>query len=336
MSRTARDYSADYPLQSNPEQQPDPYLPRPSSIHDRVQLGQGTTFLPGPKDASISHLISHVLEHGYAILPSIFTSKQISLANAELARLSAQHSSGPASQGGRNPFEGFNTKRIYALCDKSRAFDPFPIHETVLKLNDYFLQKAYLMTSYHTVVIGPGEREQEMHTDDGLVGLPRPRPLMGIGTMVALDDFTSTNGATSLIPGSHLWDDTRRPTREEMIPAIMPAGSMVYFLNTLWHSGGANTSDKPRRSLTVQYCQPWLRTYENFTVAQGWENLDVVPKKLLQLMGFSTHEFMGYVDGRSPRAGVEMRKRRLVEWALGERDKGKGKEDKEGEAKSKI
>ena len=139
--------------------------------------------------------------------------------------------------------------------------------------------------------------------------------------MVSLDDFTAENGATTLIPGSHLWDDTRQPMREEMVPAIMPAGSMIYFLNTVWHSGGANKTDKPRRSLTVQYCQPWIRTYENMTVAMGWEDLDKVPKKLLSLMGFSTHDFMGYVDGRSPRAGVEMRKQRLIEWALKENAK---------------
>ena len=56
----------------------------------------------------------------------------------------------------------------------------FPTHETVLKLNDYFLQPNYLMTSFHTVTIGPGAKEQEMHTDDGLIMLPRPRPLIGI------------------------------------------------------------------------------------------------------------------------------------------------------------
>ncbi|KAH7350610.1 hypothetical protein BKA65DRAFT_498668 [Rhexocercosporidium sp. MPI-PUGE-AT-0058] len=319
------------------EKQGGAYL-RASSIHDRVQLGEGTTFLPGPKDSSITPLISQVLEHGYVILPKIFTPQQVSLANSELARLS-NLSSGPASKGGRNAFEGFSTKRIYSLCDKSRAFDCFPIHETVLKLNDYFLQKAYLMTSYHTVVIGPGEKEQEIHTDDGLIALPRPRPLMGIGTMIALDDFTSTNGATTLIPGSHLWPDSRRPTRAEMIPAIMPAGSMVYFLNTVWHSGGANTSKSFRRSMTVQYCQPWIRTYENFTVAQGWEDLDVVPKRLLQLMGFSTHDFMGYVDGRSPRAGVEMRKKRLLEWGAGQREKEKEnskRPDEEEREKSRL
>jgi ectoine hydroxylase-related dioxygenase (phytanoyl-CoA dioxygenase family) len=273
------------------------------------------------------------------ILKSIYTPEQVDTAIAELARLESLESSGPASKGGRNAFEGFQTKRIYALADKSRTFDCFPIHDTVMKLNDYFLQPHCLMTSYHTVNIEPGSREQEIHTDDGLVALPRPRPLMGIvcplythlgitnigqGTMVSLDAFTKANGATTLIPGSHLWGDDREPTRDQMIPAIMPAGSMLYFLNTVWHSGGANRSNKPRRSLTVQYCQPWLRTYENMTVAMGWENLDQVPKRLLALMGFSTHEFMGYVDGRAPRTGVEMRKKRLVEWALREREKVRG------------
>jgi len=297
------------------------FFPRPSTINNRVQIGQGTTFLPGKKDSSVQHLIDHVIEHGYVILPSIYTREQVDTANAELARLESLQSSGPASKAGRNPFEGLNTKRIYALPDKSRAFDCFPIHDTVTKLNDYFLQPHCLMTSFHTVNIEPGSVEQTIHTDDGLIDLPRPRPLMGCGTMVSLDEFTAENGATTLIPGSHLWGDDRIPTRDEMIPALMPAGSMLYFLNTVWHSGGANTTNKSRRSMTIQYCQPWIRTYENMTVAMGWEDLDQVPKKLLQLMGFSTHEFMGYVDGRAPRTGVEMRKKRLIEWALREKEK---------------
>ncbi|TVY73607.1 Uncharacterized protein LSUE1_G005251 [Lachnellula suecica] len=295
--------------------------PRPATIENSIQLGNGTTFIPGKKDPSIEPLIAHVLKHGYVILPSIFTPAQVEAANNEVDRLQSADTSGPASKGGRNAFEGFETKRVYALADKSRTFDCFPIDETVLKLNDYFLQPNYLLNSFHTVAIGPGSREQSIHTDDGLIPMPRPRPLFGIGTMISLDDFTAMNGATILIPGSHLWGDDRKPTREEMIPVIMPAGSMCYFLNTLWHSGGANTTDTQRRSLTVQYCQPYIRPYENMTVATGWEDLDSVPKKLLQLMGFSTLDFMGHVDGRSPRAGVEMRKQRLMEWALKEKER---------------
>lgn len=136
--------------------------------------------MPGKKEPSIQHLIDHVLEHGYVILPNIYTREQVKTANAEAARLEALDIAGPASGGGRNKFEGFNTKRIYALADKSRAFDCFPIHDTVSKLNDYFLQPNCLLSSYNTVVVMPGQKKQETHTDDGLIILPRPRPLMGI------------------------------------------------------------------------------------------------------------------------------------------------------------
>ncbi len=96
-----------------------------------------------------------------------------------MARLEALES-GPASKGGRNAFEGFKTQRVYALADKSRVFDKFAIHPMVLGLNEYFLQEHYLISTLHTVNVGPGSESQALHTDDGLVALPRPRPLMGI------------------------------------------------------------------------------------------------------------------------------------------------------------
>jgi len=145
-----------------------------ASFQDRVQLGYGTTLIPGKKDPSVAHLIDRILEEGYVILPSLYTPNQVATANSELARLD------PAIEGGRNSFEGFKTRRIYALADKSREFDCFPIHETVEKLNDYFLEPNPLLSSFHTVVIEPGEKPQQLHTDDGLITLPRPRPLMGI------------------------------------------------------------------------------------------------------------------------------------------------------------
>ena len=155
------------------------YDPTRTAIQNRIQLGEGTTFLPGKKDLKITHLIDHVLKHGYVILPNIFTPSQVSTANSELSRLRSI-GSGPASKGGRNPFEGWKTERIYALPDKSRAFDCFALHPTVLALNDYFLQVNYQLNGIASVFINPGQEVQKMHTDDGLIALPRPRPLMGV------------------------------------------------------------------------------------------------------------------------------------------------------------
>ncbi len=66
-------------------------------------------------------------------------------AKGEVARLERVEWEGRRREGGRNGFEGFKTRRVYALADKSRVFDEFAINETVLKLNDYFLQENYLL-----------------------------------------------------------------------------------------------------------------------------------------------------------------------------------------------
>ena len=44
---------------------------------------------------------------------------------------------------------------------------------------------------------------------DGGARIPRPRPALGISTFWAVDDTTEENGATEIIPGSHVWDDLR-------------------------------------------------------------------------------------------------------------------------------
>lgn len=135
--------------------------------------------------------------------------------------------------------------------------------------------------------------------------------------MVALDDYTELNGSTVVIPGSHRWGNSQVPTRSQAIPVIMPAGSVVYFLWSLYHGAGTNTATTSRRSMTVQYNQPYVRQIENMMLAVGWEDLDSVPKQMRDMMGFKTHPpFIGYVDGVSPRQAIEVKKHRLVNHAL--------------------
>ncbi len=123
--------------------------------------------------------------------------------------------------------------------------------------------------------------------------------------MVALDPYTSTNGATVVVPKSHTWGAEKYPDRSMSIPALMPAGSLLYFLGTLWHGGGKNESDNERLALTVQYCQPWMRPLENQFLAVDWEKLDVIPPRLVDMLGYKVGPpFVGYVDGRSPRTAV--------------------------------
>jgi ectoine hydroxylase-related dioxygenase (phytanoyl-CoA dioxygenase family) len=124
-----------------------------------------------------------------------------------------------------------------------------------------------------------------------------------VATVFAIDDFTADNGATVVIPGSHRWDDERAPTpADRREKAVMAAGSCVLFLGTLWHGGGENRSGGRRLALTAQYCEPYLRTQENYFLSVSPQTVAGLSGDLQRLLGYSIHPpFMGMSNGMHPR-----------------------------------
>src|SRR5262245_35233543 len=107
---------------------------------------------------------------------------------------------------GRNDFEGERTNRVYALMAKSPVFAELAIHPLALAFAETELGKSCLLSAMLAINLHPGETVQAWHTDDGSAKMPRPRPALGISAFWAIDDTTEQNGATEIIPGSHLWD----------------------------------------------------------------------------------------------------------------------------------
>jgi ectoine hydroxylase-related dioxygenase (phytanoyl-CoA dioxygenase family) len=202
---------------------------------------------------------------------------------------------------GRNDFEGRSTNRVYALLAKVPAMATIVEHPHVLAMVDSLLEPGWLLSAALAINLLPGETAQSWHYDDGFYTLPRPRLPVSISTIWALDDFTASNGATEVIPGSHSWaSDLPQGEDERRIPVTMPAGSAVIFSGTLWHRGGANRSSARRLCVSPQYCQPWARQQENMMLAVGRHALDYSPR-IRAMLGYSIHPpFMGMVDGMHP------------------------------------
>ncbi|MAD84969.1 MAG: hypothetical protein CL912_18580 [Deltaproteobacteria bacterium] len=60
--------------------------------------------------------------------------------------------------------------------------------------------------------------------------------------MQAVTRTTKENGATIVIPGSHLWGPDRFPLDEEAFPAELEIGDALIFVGNVYHAGGANTT----------------------------------------------------------------------------------------------
>src|SRR3954452_12079903 len=110
---------------------------------------------------------------------------------------------------GRNDFEGLKTNRVYALLAKSPVFAELAIHPLALAFAEAELGQSCLLSAMLAINLQPGETVQPWHFDDGAAKMSRPRPALGVSAFWAIDDTTELNGATEIIPGSHLWDDER-------------------------------------------------------------------------------------------------------------------------------
>ncbi|OBJ78928.1 phytanoyl-CoA dioxygenase [Mycobacterium gordonae] len=202
---------------------------------------------------------------------------------------------------GRNSFEGRRTQRVYSVLSRTRACDRLVDNPRVLAVLDRLLMPNYLLSALQAINIQPGESAQMAHHDDGFYPIPRPREPLAAATIWAIDDFTADNGATVVVPGSHRWGKRRPGPGDPALPVVMPAGSCVFFVGTLWHGGGANTSAHDRLAVTAQYCQPWLRPMEAFTLSVSRDIARNVSGDIQRMLGYSIHPpFVGAVDGLHP------------------------------------
>jgi ectoine hydroxylase-related dioxygenase (phytanoyl-CoA dioxygenase family) len=212
------------------------------------------------------------------------------------------------SHRGRNAFEGRTTERVYTMVGRGRIFEAITSDVRLLGLLGTFLAPGFLLSASHAICINPGEVAQGLHFDDSFYPIPRPRRPIGMSVIGAIDAFTEQNGATRVIPGSHLWggDWRERAAGARTVPIVMPAGAIAIFQGTLVHGAGANDSDRPRLAYTSQYCAPWARTQENFFLGIPRERVRAMTPALQSLLGYDIMPpFMGQVTASHPRKTLE-------------------------------
>jgi len=193
-------------------------------------------------------------------------------------------------------FNGYKTLRISGVLGISQAAAELVGHPRVLAAADAVMLPNcanYRIGSLTGIEIWPGESDQELHVDDSIYPLRLPDTQLQISAMWALNDFTGENGATRVVPGSH---NKLPPVRDDMdyfgediVQAVMPRGSVLLYLGTTVHGGGANRSEAPRAGLINTYSLGWLRQEENQYLNVPREVAMTHSTTIQRLMGYCRH-----------------------------------------------
>lgn len=251
-------------------------------------------------------------QDGAVIVENALRPDQLQALNSELDEVIAA-----TAPGLRNPsaerfveFYGSRTIRLDGLPARSRTFWSIMQNSFMTRIADELLLpncEDYLLNTGQLIQIGPGETLQALHRDeDAWSHLKAPRPLLQVEAMFALTDFTTHNGATRVVPGSHLWQPDRQAEAHEIIQAEMTAGSALLYLGSTIHGGGANaTGNEWRRGMFFGFVVGWLRTEENMFLTVPFEQVRQMPRRVQELLGYKSHGAIGVADVGNPMALFE-------------------------------
>ena len=190
-------------------------------------------------------------------------------------------------------FDHDKSQRIWNLVNKAPDFGKLIEQPVMLKLVRDILGPDCVLADCSATSIGPHTEGGAWHVDVPLGQLPEPLPDFPLTVQNAwvLDEFTTTNGATQVVPGSHR---TRKKPQwsgqqENSMVLAAPAGSVVIWLSNTWHRSGPNVTDGPRPAILCYYCRSWIKPFTDFTSSLSPEIARTFSPELRYLLGFSSN-----------------------------------------------
>lgn len=211
------------------------------------------------------------------------------------------------------------------LPNKGGVFRALIAHPACLEIVRFVLGRDAILSEFSAHITWPGNREMPLHIDQWFMPQPampgadyaRPadvsrteqpwgdpvpaahaiNPPVVCNAMFAITDFTAANGATRLVPGSHLCGRHPAPgARCQTVFAEAPAGSLVVWEGRTWHAASLNVADGPRVGITTYWSAPFLRQLLNFPYGLRPEVAADLDARERALMGFRVWNSYGASD----------------------------------------
>ena len=209
--------------------------------------------------------MSSIREHGYAIVPDVFSSVELYTASEELAGAELKRS----RAGARHVLSLRSVSRI-AHREELLAIARGVLGPGALPFRTTFFDKApnsNWLVAWHQDTALPLMARREMpgwgpwSSKDGVIYAHAPASGLErvLALRVHLDDSNETNGPLRVIPDTHccgvLTDEQVRERSADSpgVVCVVPAGGVIAMRPLIIHASSKSESDLPRRVLHIEY-----------------------------------------------------------------------------------
>lgn len=227
-------------------------------------------------------------KEGYCKFENAVSKEWVNKINNSLPHIFDEHEK--LRRNNNNPISS-NGLAMNALVGNQVLFD-FLQHLIDEKIIDWIEENYFngkcILNSFTALSNIPGEDKvfhKKVHRD--IRGFSSDVPIM-LNMLVMLDDFTPENGATLLLPTSHL--NGEAPSDEEFhskaVKATGKAGDIIIWNSNLFHASGTNTTDQVRRALPITFSLPYYKQLLDYPRAIGNERYDEFNEKIRRILGY--------------------------------------------------
>jgi len=234
----------------------------------------------------MNDLSRHVVEvqrNGYTLLPNLINPEDLDRLTKAFDRIIREEAARKT-----DPEAHTNTHQVsYALIGKDPAFRQMAFHPTLLSLMMELLGPDFILSAFNGLDMRPKGKGQLLHMDqeDSTGAL-----IISVNIVHMLDDFTEENGATRLVPGSHLQPWKRRGHDNGQEPRAVqitaPSGSVLAYSGGILHAGTTNRTALPRRAIHLFYCRNWVLPHWDLQKSLSASLIRSLSESEKQLLGF--------------------------------------------------
>ncbi|ARQ57008.1 phytanoyl-CoA dioxygenase protein [Rhizobium sp. Kim5] len=218
---------------------------------------------------AIDHAVEQIRLLGYAVVDGGYSPEEIATFgkafDAARTEMEARH-------GGRARLEAIdehNTIRLPMLYNK--LFLQLAMNDNITELCGRLLSD-YFVLNQQNGISNPGSaaryNQGAYHRDLPFQHFTSSRPL-AINALYCIDDFTTENGATFVIPASHKQEPFPSDAMVNALQLQVPAraGSFIVLDCMTYHTGGVNHTQRERRAVNHVYTIPLLKQQIDFPAA---------------------------------------------------------------------
>jgi ectoine hydroxylase-related dioxygenase (phytanoyl-CoA dioxygenase family) len=250
--------------------------------------------------SEIESIVEQVKNVGYAVLESGYSLAEIEAGRDAFAK-AKKHSDKAYGADYLEARDELNTIRAPMFHG-----DPFFLNlifsENLLAVVGKIIQGKFILNQQNCLINPPKQRYNQgvWHRDLPYQHFTSSTPL-AINALYCVDDFTTQNGATYVLPASHKL--TAFPSSQYIINNALqieaPAGSFVIMDCMMYHTGGFNRTDTQRRAVNHVFTIPFIK-----------QQIQISGNIALQDLSLSQQEILGitFTEPKTVREFYESRK----------------------------